>query len=379
MFMDINENQKQVSKSLKNTLLVDLLWDSDDPKEKRTALNIRIAEGLGTIHQSPLYNRVIIGEETQTETRIITTENIKNGLLAGDYLNKYKNNGTVSVSGIFDYDNNDTSYEKITEFIMKCLETVISKNKEEWEKGSEGFLSLNNTVYGLIRIFSDIVKIKQQGLAGDDIFDKCKPMVEHLADAITGLNDDEKHDIKKSYGGGGKNMAYRVLQIALNKADSEYTNADLKAYLESISTENNEKVAPYIEPLKEHFRKAFSKKYTESDLIKSFPTAYQALNNLVVQKKIANSQLDINEPIEPWSVAEFDTFLLIAKEEKADTLIEFITDGEGGTTKKEIYNWFVLLKNIEQSLKDEKPVNKQDYELIEGLYKSFVDSGQDSD
>lgn len=378
MFMDVNENQKQVSKTLKNTLLVDLLWDSNSEKDKRTALNIRIAEGLGINHDSPLYNRVLIGEEVQTELRVITTEYIKNGLIQGDFLNKYKNNGSISTVGIFDFGDNNTSYDKITDFLIKCFNVIVDRNKEEWDKGSNGFLSLNNTVYGLIRIFSDVVKLKQEGLPGDDIFDKCKPMIEKLADAITRMNDEEKTIVKKSYGGGGKNTAYRTLQIVFNKSEPEYINDDLKNYIESISTDNNEKVAPYIEPLKEYFKKLFADRYDEKDLQKNFSDTYIMLNQAVVNKKIENSRVDVFENVDLWDVASFDAFEMMAKKESTSNIISLVTIDENKTTKKEICNWFALLGNVEQALKDNRPVSKMDYEIIEGLYNTFVASeGED--
>lgn len=47
LFMEINENQKAVSKNLRNTLNADLLWVSDNPIERREALRSRIAQDLG--------------------------------------------------------------------------------------------------------------------------------------------------------------------------------------------------------------------------------------------------------------------------------------------------------------------------------------------
>jgi DNA sulfur modification protein DndB len=63
MFMDINQNQKAVSKSLRNTLNIDLLWDSDDANERKLSLMLSIAQELGEDKSSPLYGRVVTGED----------------------------------------------------------------------------------------------------------------------------------------------------------------------------------------------------------------------------------------------------------------------------------------------------------------------------
>ena len=44
LFMEINENQKAVSKNLRNTLNADLLWVSENPIEKREAIRSRVAQ-----------------------------------------------------------------------------------------------------------------------------------------------------------------------------------------------------------------------------------------------------------------------------------------------------------------------------------------------
>ena len=65
-YLPINENQKSVSKNLRTTLNADLLWDSENPTERNTALFSRIAQELGENTESPLFDRVIIGENKET-------------------------------------------------------------------------------------------------------------------------------------------------------------------------------------------------------------------------------------------------------------------------------------------------------------------------
>ena len=54
LFMDINENQKAVPKSLRVTLNADMLWESSDKNEQRQALRSKIAQMLGEEPTSPL-------------------------------------------------------------------------------------------------------------------------------------------------------------------------------------------------------------------------------------------------------------------------------------------------------------------------------------
>jgi len=70
LFMQINENQKAVSKDLRNTLNADLLWTSDSYTEQQKALCARIGIFLGENRDSPLFGMVAIGEDK----RPITTQ-----------------------------------------------------------------------------------------------------------------------------------------------------------------------------------------------------------------------------------------------------------------------------------------------------------------
>lgn len=74
LFMEINENQKSVSKNLQNTLNADLLWSSDDWNKRRKALRLNIAQKLGEVQSSPLFGRIIIGENEISPTCCITID-----------------------------------------------------------------------------------------------------------------------------------------------------------------------------------------------------------------------------------------------------------------------------------------------------------------
>lgn len=89
LFMDINENQKAVPKSLRVTLNADMLWESADLGEQRQALRSKIAQMLGEEPTSPLHARVVIGENESTPERCITVEAIQSALKKCNFFNAY--------------------------------------------------------------------------------------------------------------------------------------------------------------------------------------------------------------------------------------------------------------------------------------------------
>lgn len=80
LFMDINENQKAVSKTLRVTLNSDMLWDSSDYNARREALRSMIAQKCGEEPTSALLGRIVIGEDEKNSTKCITIEAIQQAL-----------------------------------------------------------------------------------------------------------------------------------------------------------------------------------------------------------------------------------------------------------------------------------------------------------
>lgn len=86
LFMDINENQKAVPKTLRVTLNADMLWDSPDYNERRQALRSKIAQMFGEEETSPLLGRVVIGEDEKSSIKCITVEAIQTALKKCNFL-----------------------------------------------------------------------------------------------------------------------------------------------------------------------------------------------------------------------------------------------------------------------------------------------------
>lgn len=243
LFMDINENQKAVPKSLRNTLNIDMLWDSDNPAERSLALQLGIAQDLGENKNSPLRDRIVTGENTTNERRCITTEYIKSALKNSDFLNEYKKNGTLTKTGTFDKNDNVTTEEFLTRFLIKYFDQISTSCSSEWDKGDKGYLSINNTTYALICVLNDIVNIvlKEQNINVvtdlNKTYSDCKIFVDNLCDALNNLNPSEKTSIKEAKGGGAKKKSYRIIQIALHEKYNKFINDDLKNYIETELTD----------------------------------------------------------------------------------------------------------------------------------------------
>ena len=270
MFMDINQNQKAVSKSLRNTLNIDLLWNSESCSKRLEALMLRIGEQFGDDHKSPLNGRVVIGEDATSVKKCITLEYIKEALKHSGFFNTYKNDNTITSIGTFEKSDNDSTFNSIYPFLVKCFQYLKDHCADEWNKGQQGFLTINNCIYAIICIFGDIVNIvlskegKDKVPDGSAFAQECRPFLKALADTINSLDGATKNVIKTSKGGNAKKESWRKLQAAFHEKYPDFTNAELEKYIVENCGNYDEESKEYLEKilvsLKKNLWEAFPNK-----------------------------------------------------------------------------------------------------------------------
>ena len=219
MFMDINENQKAVSKSLRNTLIINMNFESNNLNKRKEAVILDISQKLGERKDSPLYGRVITGENTITDMRCITIEYLKSAFEKTNFFNKYSKKNEIAIQGVLDRTDGSKTVEMIYPFIVKCLNVIQAYCDDEWSKGSGGYITINNTIVAIIRIIGDIVDISinrnqlpQVIYNMDELFNCCESFLFDLCDVLNKMTPEKRQEIKTKKGGSAKEEAYRLLQ-----------------------------------------------------------------------------------------------------------------------------------------------------------------------
>lgn len=249
LFMEINENQKAVPKNLRNTLDADRLWVSDDYSERRKALRLKIAQELGETLGSPLYDRVLIGENATTDTRCITMEAIDKGLREGNFFTDFDGT-TASKVGLLDNADGDNEYARnlVVPFLMEFFGYVSKELKQEWDLGKEaqGILSINTGVYALLHVSSDIVQyVNDQGIANPRtlnakaLTEQCRPFLEVIVDFYRNISPELRNEIKRQYGDKGSTNHWRYLQKAIHDHFNDFNPSGLSNWWADNSKEYN--------------------------------------------------------------------------------------------------------------------------------------------
>lgn len=389
LFMDINENQKAVPKSLRVTLNADMLWESPNLNERRQAIRSKIAQMLGEEPTSPLRSRVIVGEAEAVPGRCITIEAIQAALKKCNFFNIYNKRSELISQGTFDLDDNQESCDLFYPFIEQCVKYIRENCLEEWNKGDkeDGMLTINRGIHGVIRVIDDIVNmlvdkemINPKTQEVEDMFGLVSYYLKPLTIYINGLDAEKRKGIKKVFGGGGDVRFWRAYQKAIADARPDFKPQGLDEYWLNEAKTFNETTRIMIGEIENKIKIIISDRlqdyFGEAWLVKGVPK-----NIYTKAKKIADDRtydlLSNNEDVddvEIWDfvpLADFQPIILNGK--NWSTFFEDIlirpeeTKIAGGKEAKT--QWILRLSAIKNKLvKESYSVPVDEYSYVKSIH-----------
>ena len=315
LFMEINENQRAVSKNLQNTLNADLLWASEDKNKQRKALRLHIAQRLGEKQGSPFFNRIVIGENETSTYCCITIDTIENALKSTHFFTRFGKDNSEIESGTFDKGSNEATRDILLPFIEECFNYFKSELPDEWEKGDAnlGVLTINNTIHALIRIINDIVdylvqtkKINTKTKASHELYELVEPYLAPLVSFIGHIEEKDRTEvIRKNYGSGGKASVWRFFQSVVNKAYPDFKPDGLEKWIKDNSKQFNADSFKYLQDIqyyiKADFEEKLKSKYKDKWLIHGIPPkVYTQANTLMGKQNLENAKNGINKTVDLW-------------------------------------------------------------------------------
>lgn len=386
LFMQINENQKAVPKNLRNTLNSDLLWNSEDRNEQIKALKLQIALSLGEELQSPLYDRIIIGENIKSATRCITIDTIKIGLDRGNFFGTF-DKSSIKTDGTFYKGNNDATFDKLFPFLISCFKYIKDNLSEEWDKGDadDGFLTINANIESLLRIFSDIIDhIVKKGInpkidSIQNIMQEMEFYLDPLIDFYRNLTSESKIELKKSYGIAGRTKVWRILQREILKIRTDFHPEGLDKYWKDEDKRYNVDSFKFIRDIetymKEDFRTKLQQAYGSQWFKRGIPKAvYDKANQLASEKNYEIT--DASEEYTPWDCLTLIDYRRIATygSNWRDIFEKYYTKpGEEKSGNKEVKTeWMQKLERIRNNNFHTYSVKEEEFEFLLELHNWLI-------
>ena len=237
MFMNINQNQKAVSPSLRLTLEEDLFWDADRADSRIKALRSSIIKLLSTNESSPLYNKISIGEDSSLLAfKPFATALSTSGLLPSAKGNKYLEKHLNSCI----YDTNNTDYDtemrrsrkEISKLIEMCYDYVADNYNSIFSR-ERFFIVSNRGTYAFINIIGSLNSfLTDSGL----LLKKSKPIERInamdkyfavLMDGINNLSKDKEDGLLNLIGAGADIKWLRFFQELIHSKFPKYNPKEL--------------------------------------------------------------------------------------------------------------------------------------------------------
>lgn len=373
LFMQINENQKAVSKDLRNTLDADLLWDSESYTDQMKALKSKIAINLGENRQSPFFGKISIGEDK----RIITTEYVNLALNRADFLGKVKKH-EVEVYGTFFSGNIDKTYRNLSEFLFKSFNYIKANLEEMWEQEGNIIL-INKGFYGITLLLNDLVNyVKESGQteklkSPKLLFEAIQVYLDSVIKFFRTLTEEKIVDLKTSYGTPGDAKYWRTLQLAVRSDHPEISYKGLDEYLKKEEKENNERAFLLIREiestfLKDRIRDKLEVEYGKAWFKKGLPDKVYTDAMAAAARKNQEIENDEDEK-DPWDqlhLIQYREIILKNWQKLFDKM--YSQPGIGGN-KENKTGWLVELNRIRNE-------NFHTY-YVTGTELSFIESIHD--
>ena len=237
MFMDINQNQKAVSPSLRLTLEKDLFWGSDRADSRIKALRSAIIQTLGSDQKSPLFNKIQIGEDNaELSSKPFATAISSSGLLPHAKGNKYLDKHLLSC--LYDTNNTDHNQEmlksqkSICKLISICYDFVEANYPDIYNK-ERYFIMSNRGTFAFINIIGNLNSF----LTDNQILNKkhtpqkrLEEMEKYLVSLLDGIKSitKQKEDSLLTLIGAGADIKWlRFFQEIINSKFKEYNPVEL--------------------------------------------------------------------------------------------------------------------------------------------------------
>lgn len=284
LFMDINENQKAVPKTLRVTLSANMLWDSSDYNERRQALRSKIAQMFGEEETSPLMGRVVIGEDEKSSIKCISVEAIQTALKKCNFMTQFGKKNAIVKDGTFDVGSNEGTCDLLYKFLEECLRYVKNETIEEWERGdsNDGMLTMNRGIQAVIRVINDIVnhlvdckEISPKTQKTEEIVKQVAFYLDPLTEYLNNLTQQDRKDLRGYFGGGADTRFWRAFQREIAKVRSDFNPDGLQEYWENEAKTYNADSMVYLREVevwvKQTIQSVLMDKYRENWEINALP------------------------------------------------------------------------------------------------------------
>ncbi|MEQ8220313.1 MAG: DGQHR domain-containing protein [Arenibacter sp.] len=389
LFMQINENQKAVPKTLRETLNADLLWTSPNKKEQLKALCSRISIFLGEEKDSPFYDYISLGEDNRT----LTPGNLSSALLKSNFFGVVTKD-KIEKLGLFYKGDLEDAFKMTYEFLRLSFEYLKINLAEDWEKQKDSFLFVNKGVFALILLISDILDhlevseiIDTNKNTSQELFYHTQKYLDPLILFVREMDEDTRLRFKDMKGSTAPNRYWRRFQVCIRAVHSDFNPAGLEEYIKTQERALNTNTFEMIKDIEEYMRDDFKMKLfdhfgEEWAWKKGVPVKIQDDAEDRMRKK--NRTRTKEDETEEWDNLNLIHYREIARQnwqylnEDKNRIkffeVHYTLPSEENLNKDDKTKWWVKLndlRNIVSHVSSDQ-ISEEDFEYVKRIHKWLV-------
>ena len=398
IFMDINQNQKAVSPSLRLVLEEDLFWNAPRLDSRLKALRSSIVKEL-SIGSGPLQNKISIGEDKADLTFKPFYTSLSNcGLLPKAKINEFvPETKEMSLYNTNSHDNDKAMRrcrKDVVSFISLAYE-YIEENHEEFFD-NEKFIMSNRGTYAYIMLIGSLhsfvweAKNINKDSTIQDRFDSINKYIEILVQGLINLPHDRKEHYLIMKGAGADTAWFRLYQSIINEKVTEYEPTDLIDWNERQDKKLQTKAKDYADNIEKNIKKIVLdqlKKLYDDDWELEIVNIQSKCQKLASEENAERRKNGIDKRAswtEMLTILDYKNVIEKYWTVKKETDSNFVTFekrfaidiGEGFNGKKEQTKWLTYLndyrKTIAHSGTKESGLNQKEVAMLEQIHNKFI-------
>lgn len=307
IFMEINENQKSVSPSLRLDLEEDLYWNSGRLDSRMKALRSSVIKALSASSNNVLYNKISIGEDSSSLTfKPFDTALARSGLIPKATMTQWTGDLESCIYNVNETDSDKAmknSRKRITQFIDGVY-AIIDENLNDEYKSD--FLFSNRATYAIIVLLGSLhTYLINCGVINcrssiSERLNAVRPYIEALVLGLNNISEEEKSSIKGFLGQGADSFWLHSFQNMVNRKYPDYCPEELTIFKETQDQDLQKQGQDSKAKIKELLRKVFFEKMQQVHGMNSNKKLYDL--KLECQQRImkAHDEEDFDIESEDW-------------------------------------------------------------------------------
>lgn len=386
LFMEINENQKAVSKNLKHTLDADLKWDSPNLRDRADGLKKQLAQELGDDVSSPLYNRVLVGEDKKTNIKIISLESILRGLNRTNFVGKFTKD-QIKEHGIFNTGDSKKTLSVLKRLLFAYFDYFAENLPDEWSRSQKNgaVLTINDGVTALIMLLHDVIDhLVKQGVvkplhtSPEDIIINVTSYVKALRSYFEKLTEVERTELRAKYGSGAPTWLWRTFQRNINELRNDFQPEGMEKFWidqsKMFNLETFKKIQDIELLLRDEVKEALIQEHGKMWLKSGMnPDLYTDLITAAAKKniKIENEE-DEKKPWDCLNLIHYRKIMLWKGQWSNLFQKRFTVPGMEGGSKEVKTGWLEELNTIRNKTDHEYSVTKEEADFVGAIYDWLI-------